>query len=225
MNKPLGPDTAIVLGGSFNPPTIAHRSIMTDALDATGAGHGVMVPSSDAYVRRKCAKAGNRLLFTERERLDMLQELIAPDPRLSVDACEYGDDGRGHTYDTMCRLRDHLPGQKLYFLLGADKLRILPKWHDIENFLSEFGIVTVARDGLDPMKVVDSIPFLKAHRASFMTISVLPPAPEASSGRYQELLLRNDPDAASLVTEATHRTAKAIAAARKPIPKKEANRR
>lgn len=220
MMKPLGPDAALVLGGSFNPPTVAHRSILVDALDATGAGHGVLVPSSDAYVRRKCAKTGNRLLFTEGERLDMLLELASKDPRLSVDACEYGDDGRGHTYATMCKLRERMPGRKLYFLLGADKLRILPKWHDIDRFLSEFGMAVTGRDGMDPMRVIDSIPFLEARKSSFVAIDVLPSAPEASSGRYQELLLRNDPDAASLVTEATYEATRAIMASRRPIPRK-----
>ena len=42
----------VVLGGSFNPPTIAHEKLMEAAMKAINADLGIFVPSSDKYVTR-----------------------------------------------------------------------------------------------------------------------------------------------------------------------------
>lgn len=41
------------MGGSFNPPTLAHYRLMKEAIDALDADIGFFVPVSDAYLRRK----------------------------------------------------------------------------------------------------------------------------------------------------------------------------
>ena len=43
----------VVMGGSFNPPTLAHEKLMEAAVNAIGADLGIFVPSSDKYVTRK----------------------------------------------------------------------------------------------------------------------------------------------------------------------------
>ena len=51
MNKSI-----VVLGGSFNPPTLAHRKLLCAAMDGVGADRGIFVPSNDAYVTKKMSK-------------------------------------------------------------------------------------------------------------------------------------------------------------------------
>ena len=52
----------IVMGGSFNPPTIAHLKLMQSAIEQLSKEnlfddiHGIFVLSSDTYVRRKMSK-------------------------------------------------------------------------------------------------------------------------------------------------------------------------
>ena len=43
----------VVMGGSFNPPTVAHFKLMKAAIDAIDASIGFFVPVSDAYLKRK----------------------------------------------------------------------------------------------------------------------------------------------------------------------------
>ena len=43
----------VVMGGSFNPPTLAHFTLLREAIDAIDAWRGVFVPVSDAYLKRK----------------------------------------------------------------------------------------------------------------------------------------------------------------------------
>ena len=47
----------VILGGSFNPPTVAHRRLLCTAMDGVGAERGIFVPSNDAYVMKKMAKS------------------------------------------------------------------------------------------------------------------------------------------------------------------------
>ena len=49
-------DRIVVLGGSFNPPTIAHLKTIQAAMDAVGACRGLFMPTSQASVARKMKK-------------------------------------------------------------------------------------------------------------------------------------------------------------------------
>ena len=57
----------VVMGGSFNPPTVAHFKLMKAAIDAIDAGIGFFVPVSDAnrygkpYPYQREQKTGNLL--------------------------------------------------------------------------------------------------------------------------------------------------------------------
>lgn len=41
----------VIMGGSFNPPTLAHYMLMKYAINAINAECGYFVPVSDAYLR------------------------------------------------------------------------------------------------------------------------------------------------------------------------------
>lgn len=141
----------LVLGGSFNPPTIAHRDLLLEAIETirrmTGRDVcGCMVPSSDAYVRRKMARCKTACeTFPETMRLDMLRELCTGTD-LKFSDVEFGDDGAGRTYEMLCKLRRENQDYEYRFVVGADKLRIIPRWREIEKLLGEFGLVVIARN-------------------------------------------------------------------------------
>ena len=47
----------VVMGGSFNPPTIAHQRLLLGAVKELGADKGIFVPSSHTYVSIKMRRA------------------------------------------------------------------------------------------------------------------------------------------------------------------------
>ncbi len=186
----------IVLGGSFNPPTVAHEKLMRHAMEHAGAAWGVFVPSSHAYVSRKMKKAGGGPVFSEAARLEMLRAMTWPKGALRADTCEYGDDGRGHTYLTMTKLRAADPGKEYCFLLGADKLKILPRWHDIEKFLQEFRFAVMSRDRDDAGRMIRKDPLLAKYADRFLVIPELDGIGHISSTAARERLAANDLDGA-----------------------------
>ena len=81
-------ETIIVMGGSFNPPTMAHQRLLLGAINTLDADKGIFVPSSHTYVsmkmkRAKCPKE----VLRESVRLQMLQAMCAEDPRLDIETC------------------------------------------------------------------------------------------------------------------------------------------
>ena len=76
----------VVMGGSFNPPTIAHQRLMLGAVETLGAARGIFVPSSHAYVSAKMRRDKHRNeVLPEEARLRMLLAMAADDPRLEVE--------------------------------------------------------------------------------------------------------------------------------------------
>lgn len=178
----------IVLGGSFNPPTKAHEAVMRSAVEELGAEFGVFVPSSDAYVRRKMnRRKPPEETYPEETRLRMLESICAGDPRMRVSACEFGDDGRGHTYETLLRLRKEFPNARLWFLAGEDKLRIIPKWRNADALLRDFGIAVLAREGSGPEKAIERNAFLSERKTSFRFLTAPEGISEISSTKVREL--------------------------------------
>ena len=195
----MSKDMLVVLGGSFNPPTVAHAELARLAVEYAqrlpdvNTARAAFVPSSGAYVGRKMAKHGNNApVFSEKARLEMLQAL-SKDLPIVIDASEYGDDGKGHTYRTMCRVRDNHPGIDCAFLMGADKLRILPRWRDVEKLLSEFTILVTSRSGDDPESMIAADPRLFKHRNAFRMVPPLDPSgADASSTEARRLAANGD---------------------------------
>ena len=111
----------IVMGGSFNPPTIAHQKLLLAAVRELNAAKGIFVPSSHAYVKTKMRRAGHpEETLSESLRLAMLNAMAADDSRLAVDDLEYHRKEKGYTYETMVSLRAKYPDAELYFLAGGD---------------------------------------------------------------------------------------------------------
>ena len=165
--------TIVVLGGSFNPPTKAHVKLLESAVDQLGASFGIFVPSSHNYVARKMSKQKEfKKLYSEETRLSMLKAICDEHPSLRVNTCEYGDDGRGHTYDTLCKIQKKFPDYKLIFVIGADKLTIVPRWRNGEAFFENFEFAVTHRSDINMEKVISNNPVLTKYKHIFHEITV-----------------------------------------------------
>lgn len=168
----------VVLGGSFNPPTIAHYRLLQSALDGVGATLGYFVPSADAYVKRKMRKtAYPEDVCPDSLRLAMLEAMCADDPRMQVCDVEMTNVKiSGHTYETLSAIAARHPGAQVYFIFGADKMKVLPKWPTYDQLMANFRLLLFSRDGFDPENIFAKNAKLAAKRKSFVFL----PQPEGS---------------------------------------------
>ena len=186
----------IVMGGSFNPPTIAHQRLLLGAVNTLGAHKGIFFPSSHAYVKTKMKRAKHpEETLVEAMRLKMLNVMAEDDPRLLVDDLEYHRKGKGYTYETMLEVQEKYPDATLYFLAGGDKVDIFPRWHRINEFLERFHIIVVRRDGEDPEAAIEANNFLRSHKDKFHVIEVPEGIDGISSSAIRDKLREGHPGA------------------------------
>lgn len=153
----------VVMGGSFNPPTIAHLRLIQAAMDGVGARNGIFVPVSRAYLKRKMRKAEDaRVCISERMRLEMLETFCREDDRISVSDAEYGT-VTVRVWDTLSSLLVRHPDADVYFVIGADKVDMFARRNVFCDLGGRFHLMVFDRgDGAGgaPSSMVDNVTLL-----------------------------------------------------------------
>jgi nicotinate-nucleotide adenylyltransferase len=111
-----------LLGGSFNPAHGGHRRISDAALHRLGldAVWWLVSPQNPLKPRAGMAPLADRLARAE--------HVIAGHPGLTATAIE-GTLGTLYTADTLAELRRRMPGVRFVWLMGADNLAQIARWH------------------------------------------------------------------------------------------------
>lgn len=161
----------IVLTGSFNPVTVAHYKIMSDAVERYGADEGIFVATDDKYLTRKALLKINppsSFMLPETVRGEMLRSLAQDNSKLSYWGVELGG-VYSNTYKTLVKLLKEkekaYPGEEIkpYFLFGADKLKNLSHW-DHASEMSDLCEYLVYARHFDIERVIANDPFLSERR-------------------------------------------------------------
>ena len=145
----------VIYGGSFNPPTVAHLRLMLAAVKAVDACCGIFAPTAHEYVLKKMKKQRcPQDTLGEELRLAMLESLCEEDGRLTVNRIQMDRAAFGRDFEMLEAIQNENPDAELYYLIGSDKLYILPRWHRIDELLERFPILLAKRrerrSGQDP---------------------------------------------------------------------------
>lgn len=138
-----------ILGGTFNPIHLGHLLIAQDAMEQMGLDRVKFIPSATPP-----HKAVNKLA-SERDRLRMIALAIHSNSRFEVDEIEIRRGGKSYSVDTLKELRRREPRADFYFIIGADSLRELHLWREVQLLVKLCTFVTVPRPGFDPKPVID----------------------------------------------------------------------
>ena len=96
----------IALTGSFNPVTIAHYKILSDAVERFNADEGIFIATDDKYLSRKALLKKNppsNFILPASFRGEMIRSLAEDNPKLSYWGVEIGGVSPS-TYKTLVRL-------------------------------------------------------------------------------------------------------------------------
>lgn len=131
-----------MMGGTFDPPHHAHLLLARDVVEAVGLERLYFVPA--AQNPHKAAQP----VASGAHRLAMLEAAVAPEARLGVLDLEIRRGGtRSYTVETVRALRDRFPGRDLAWVIGADQLPGLPRWHAIGELIEAVEFLVLARPG------------------------------------------------------------------------------
>ncbi|WP_462324907.1 nicotinate (nicotinamide) nucleotide adenylyltransferase [Desulfoplanes sp.] len=132
-----------ILGGSFNPPHIAHLRLALEVQEQLPLPRIDLVPAATPPHK----KVGSLLPFSERCRLlcDSVREL----PGIRVNDLESRRKGPSYTYDTLGEYKRTEPGKRLFFIMGSEDLVHFPSWYKGVQLTALAHLVIVCRGGLD----------------------------------------------------------------------------
>jgi nicotinate-nucleotide adenylyltransferase len=131
----------LFFGGSFNPIHHGHLICARAVAEAAGYERIVLVPTGQPP--HKPASAD---LAPAQDRAQMCRLATQDDPLFDVDDLELHQAGPSYTLDTVRALRQR--GQAaVHWLIGADMLAWLPKWHRVHTLVAEARLIIMARPG------------------------------------------------------------------------------
>ena len=128
-----------VFGGTFDPPHLGHLILAAEAADQLRLDKVLWVITPDPP-----HKQGVQISPLE-VRLRMLQAALDEDARFSISRVDIDRPGPQYAVDTVQIIKTQYPGSQLYYLLGGDSLRDLPKWHAPQRLLATVDGVGVMR--------------------------------------------------------------------------------
>ena len=124
-----------ILGGTFNPPHLAHLVCAQEALVQLGLDRILLMPVGVPPHKEALDDPGGE------HRFEMCRLATASDERFAVSRLELDREGRSYTVDTLRSIHDSAPGDDLTFIVGGDMAHSLPTWREPEAVL---GLATVA---------------------------------------------------------------------------------
>jgi nicotinate-nucleotide adenylyltransferase len=132
-----------ILGGTFDPPHIAHLVVGQEVLARLPLDRVYFMPAGQPPHKRGHA------ISPAADRLAMIRLAIADHPGFAVSTVELDRQGPSYTVDTLRQLRTtwgrHVG---LFLIIGWDMLADLPRWYDPAGVVAEStGIVAVHRPG------------------------------------------------------------------------------
>lgn len=129
-----------ILGGTFDPPHLAHLFAGEAAYRDLGLDIVTFIPAGAPW-----QKAGRKVTSAE-DRWQMTLLAIAGIPYFEADDREIRREGWTYTIDT---LRSFPEGEELVLVLGADTARDIPTWREADAVLTRAMVAVVPRPGVE----------------------------------------------------------------------------
>lgn len=136
MKKKIG-----ILGGTFDPPHLGHLLIASEVLHALQLSEIWFIPNQIPPHKQ------TEHFTDSKHRLNMLKLAIKDHQHFEVNTIELEREGPSYTYDTLRLLLEEFPEYGFYFIIGADMIEYLPKWHQIDEIIKLVTFVGVKRAG------------------------------------------------------------------------------
>lgn len=128
-----------ILGGSFNPPHVAHVLLAEQVKTQLQLDEVWFMPSAiPPHIKKKTTIAGHH-------RLAMVQLAIQQNVAFKLETIELDQGGVNYTVDTMKQLTKKHPDKTFYFIIGGDMVEDLPNWHCVDDLMTLVTFVAVNR--------------------------------------------------------------------------------
>lgn len=142
-----------ILGGTFDPPHLGHLLIAEEVRIQLNLDEIWFIPTNDPPHKKKTKTSGQN-------RIEMTRRAIADNPKFKLNLLEFERVGKSYTIDTVEALQIAHPHIEFYFIIGADMVQYLQKWHRIDELIKKITFIGVKRtdyhvDTEYPVQIID----------------------------------------------------------------------
>jgi nicotinate-nucleotide adenylyltransferase len=130
-----------IFGGTFDPPHFGHLIIANEVQYRLNLDEVWFMPNQQPPHKIKTSTTTNE------DRIEMLKRATANQPHFKLESIEFNREGPSYSIDTIKLLKAQYPGHRFYFIIGADMIEYLPKWHKIDELIELVQFVGVKRPG------------------------------------------------------------------------------
>jgi nicotinate (nicotinamide) nucleotide adenylyltransferase len=157
--------TIIIIGGSFNPPTIAHLELANTVKNNVNADIVLMIPTKASYMQ-KWKQYQNSDILSDDIRIKALMAM--ENNWLKVELCELEGIVSGSSFDTIEYIKKKYHSNNVYFAIGSDKLEEIPRWYNSDGLLKRNKFIVVQRNNDSIELIIEENRFLRVHKSSFI---------------------------------------------------------
>jgi nicotinate-nucleotide adenylyltransferase len=152
-----------ILGGTFDPPHIAHLIAGELAVEQFALDQLLFIPANIPP-----HKIGHEIASSD-DRYAMAELATQGNPRFAVSDIEIIRQGNSYMIDTIHELRKAFEPTALYLFIGLDNLAIFESWHKWEEIFEQCEVVVMAR----PSHQLDRITPKLRDRVKFRAIPLM----------------------------------------------------
>ena len=134
-----------LLGGSFNPIHHGHLITATRAAEAVKLDRVLFIPAALSPLKSRSP------LAPAKDRLAMLRLAVRGNPLFEICDLELRRGGVSYTIDTLRELKRRTRA-RLYWILGADAAKLLPRWKSISEVRALATFIILPRPGARPAR-------------------------------------------------------------------------
>jgi len=131
-----------VLGGSFNPPHVAHLILADAVCKELGYDKILFIPTFLPPHKEMSGAA------SAKDRLAMVKKLVKHDKRFLAESCEIDRKGLSYTWDTICYLEKKYAGRltgKIGLIMGDDLAADYGKWNHAAEMAEKCQLILASR--------------------------------------------------------------------------------
>jgi nicotinate-nucleotide adenylyltransferase len=158
-----------ILGGSFDPPHLAHLSVAEEARTQLDLECVVFVPAGLPPHKQ------DRDLTPAEHRVQMTTRALASNPYFYISRIDVERSGPSYSIETVRLLRDEWgPDAEVFFIVGLDMLADLPNWHRPVDFIQLCRLAVADRPGYAvDMAELDTVVPGVADKVDWVTVPLL----------------------------------------------------
>lgn len=161
-----------ILGGAFDPPHLGHLIGAEKTRKKFGLQKIIFIPTNKPPHK-------NAPVASPKERLELIKIATQDNQRFEVSDIEIKRKGFSYTVETIKKLKNIYPEDKLFLIIGMDEAKDFMSWKEPREILRLCKLIILTRIGFERKE----IPELLGEKAQFLALNF-----DISSSKTRELI-------------------------------------